>query len=903
MTADAGNASGNGPPRHPSAPGTATLTALLDARRIPGEYPAVIELQRDAATTTTRASLTDSIGRLAAGLQASGLNRGERVVLLAPNGTQWIVAALGVIFAGGVLVPLDTQMPREDLVHVLADCAPHMVLTTAGLRARLPADGSKASVYHLDGDDAAADSWLALFGEKPVTPVAAPDAPAAIFYTSGTTGPPKGVPLTHANLASNVEALCAQELADARDRVLVPLPFHHVYPFTLGILTALNLGAPVIVPFSLVGPQILRALQVGRPTVMLGVPRLAEALWSGLETRVTARGRIAAGLFHWLLQVSQFTRRIGLPAGRRLFAGLHRRLAPSLRLVVVGGAALDPGLGRRLQGLGWEVATGYGLTETSPILTYNPPDRLRLESAGMPLPGVELTIGEPRAEDGSGEVLARGPNVFAGYWNLPEKTAAAFTPEGWFRTGDRGRLDADGYLRLAGRGSAMIVLAGGENVDPERVEKAIAAAAEIREAGVLTDQGRLAAVVVPEPGAARGLSAAALRERIGEALSRTLADLPSHHRPGLLRVTPDPLPRTRLGKLRRHKLRELFQRLGDDDRATASDTGPLAPERMAPEDRQLLSDPAAAETWRYLCERFPEHRLTPDTRLAQDLGLDSLSWVDLTLALSDRAGIDLDDAAIARVETVRDLLGEAAGAAGTAGSGRPLAEELADPERLLSAEEAALLAAPGALRRALARLVAGLVRLGLRSFLRIEVRGSLPPGGPYLIAPRHLSALDPLVLLEALRGHSPASLRWAAWTGVLFSSRLRRWFSHQAGVLPIDPGAAPRSSLALAAACLRRGSSLVWFPEGQRSPDGALQPLRPGIGVLLRVQPVPVIPVWIEGTREALPPGRLLPRPARVRVRIGEPITPEEYGDDPGAIVDAVHAGLAALGDARPGEP
>ncbi|MFP4181551.1 MAG: lysophospholipid acyltransferase family protein, partial [Thiohalospira sp.] len=224
---------------------------------------------------------------------------------------------------------------------------------------------------------------------------------------------------------------------------------------------------------------------------------------------------------------------------------------------------------------------------------------------------------------------------------------------------------------------------------------------------------------------------------------------------------------------------------------------------------------------------------------------------------------------------------------------------LETPEQLLEPEQKDALAPPGPVRRIIARVLLGLARLATRLLLRVEVRGRLPEDGHYLIAPRHLSALDPLVLLWALRTGQLDSLYWAGWTGLMFSGPLRRWFSRTARVLPIDPGRAPRSSLALAAAALDRGHILVWFPEGRRSPDGTLQPFRPGIGPVLRAQPVPVVPVWIEGTREAMPPGRLIPRPGRVRVIVGDPIPPDRFGRDERENVETVHSALAALGDGR----
>ncbi len=864
---------------------------------MPGDQPAVVRFGRDSFETTTRDELFERAGRLAAGLAQAGLERGDRVVLMAPNSADWIVSALGVMHAGGVVVPLDVQMPGEDLAHALGDCDPAFLFTTAGLRERIDALelGLPAQVRLFGDDEGETEAWSALLASESTEPVGSDEDLAAIFYTSGTTGPPKGVPLTHRNLASNVDALDEQDLADHRDRALVPLPFHHVYPFTVGILIPLSLGATIIIPFSLVGPQIVRALREGEATVMLGVPGLYAAMYRVLEERIAGRGRLAAALFHGLLRLSMAARRrLGWRLGRRLFAPIRNRLGPDLRLMVAGGAALDPDLGRRLQGLGWEVATGYGLSETSPILTFNAPERIRLESAGVALPGVELRID---AEEGKGEVLARGPNVFTGYRNLPEKTAEDLDDDGWFHTGDLGELDEDGYLYLHGRQSTMIVLPGGENVDPERVEKALAASVSIREAGVLEHGDRLAAVVVPEAGLLREAGDENFRQRVERAVEQAARELPSHHRPGRIRIAVDPLPRTRLGKLRRHKLEELFEQLGESGGVPGAPPEPISPESMSPEDQQLLSDPSAEGTWNYLAERYRDLRLTPDSSLSQDLDIDSLGWVDLSLALREHVGIELDESAIARVSSVRDLLREAAGSAEAGEETEDLAKALETPERLLKPELEQALVPPGRARKITGRVLLSLARLATRLLLKVEIRGRFPEGGPYLIAPRHLSALDSVVLTRVLTTRQLESLYWAGWTGLMFSGRLSRWFSGVARVLPIDPGSAPRSSLALAATVLERGHTLVWFPEGRRSPDGSLQRFRPGIGLVLRAQPVPVIPVWIEGTREAMPPGRVLPRPGRVRVIVGDPVPPESYGRDEREIVETIHSAVAALGN------
>lgn len=865
-----------------------TIPALIRAAPETAQRPAIIAYTATGAVTIDRHRLLAMAEAHAQTLENAGLSRGDRILIQAPNSIEWVVIALATLMHGAVLVPVDAQMNRDDIAHVITDADPARIYVTRALRPALPDSPTAVPIIELDSleltvsDDA---SMAPTPRDGPIT-----GDIATLFYTSGTTGPPKGVPLTHANLVSNVRALLEEGIAGPDDRVLLPLPLHHVYPFSVGLLTVLGVGATLVMPQSLVGPRIAEALRDSRATILLGVPRLYEALWSRLEERLGGRRPWRQRLFHASVETCQrIQSRLGWPVGRWLFRPVMKRLAPALRLAVNGGAALDPVIARRLQGLGWTLASGYGLTETAPILTLNAPGDARLETAGRPLPGVSLRVVD-------GEVRVRGPNVFAGYHNDAVDPAAVFDDAGWLRTGDGGQIDDEGYLHLTGRLSSTLVLAGGENIDPERIERALNAQPGIREAGVLADHGRLAAVIVPETNdpPEDGPQAA-----IDAAIRAAQADLPAHHAIGNAQLSADPLPRTRLGKLRRPHLARLFERLGSDQPETRQ--APIDPEAMAPEDQALLADESALATWRYLTERFADQRLTPDSRLHLDLGLDSLGWMDLGLGLRDQAGIELDDAAIGRVETVRDLLQEViqADPAAPAAEGQTpatLTEQLADPEALLDESSTRLLTPRGPLRYATARLALGACRQINRRFARIEVEGKWPQDGPLLITPRHVSAYDPVALTGSLTRRQMEPLFWAGWTGLLFSSALRRTFSHVARILPIDPGAAPQRSLALAAAALQRGHSLVWFPEGQRGTDEALQPLRPGIGLLLAAHPVPVVPVWIEGTETVLPVGQLIPSHGTIRIRIGEPLYPEHYGSGSRAIVASVSEALEALG-------
>lgn len=869
-----------------------------------GDKPALVVFRKERSETLPFAELARTVERLGAGLAAAGLRPGEAVALLGPNGPNWVAACLALIRAGLVPVPIDAQMGDDDLRHVLKDSAARRIFTTAAELKRVeraaPEGGPEPILWDAEPDDPR--SWRRLLSDAATElPEASPEDIAVLFYTSGTTGAPKGVPLSHRNLTSNLEALLGLNLVEPEDRFLLPLPLHHVYPFTVGFLAPLASGLPIILPASLTGPELLRALGEGGATILLGVPRLYEALYTAIEARIRQRGKLVERLFRMILAASMKLQALGLEPGKLLFAPLRRRFGPRLRLLLSGGAALDPKLARKFEGLGFAWATGYGLTETSPVLAFNRPGRSRLDTAGEPLPGVEIRIAEPVPPAEQGEVQARGPNVFAGYRHLPERTAAAFTADGWFRTGDLGRLE-DGFLRLTGRASEMIVLPGGENIRPEHVEEALSRGAHVKEAAVLERHGRLVALLVPAPAATRegGDPVAAIRRDLEESARQ----LPSHHRPADWAVTPDPLPRTNLGKLKRHQLDERYEQAKQAGQAGAGTVGPLPMERMAPEDRQLLENPAALAVWRWLAGRFPKVRLTPDTHLQLDLGVDSLEWLSLTLEMGEAAGVNLDPETIGRVQTVRDLLREASEAGERLAGGTPaLLERLAHPEALLDAEQLRWAEPPEGWIKIWGRWVFRFDRwLMRRAFsLRAEGLENLPEHGPFVLAPNHLSFLDPMAIAALLPPETLRRTCWAGFVGIMFRNAFMRLMSRTLRVLPVDPRRGPLGSVALGALVLKRGEVLAWFPESGRSPGGELRRFESGIGLLLRAVDVPAVPVRIVGTYEALPKGGRWPSFVPVTVRFGRPARAEELeregrGERPEArIAEALRGRVAGL--------
>jgi long-chain acyl-CoA synthetase len=815
------------------------------------------------------------------------------------------MACLGAIGAGAVVVPLDAQIGDEMLAHALADSGAEFIFTTGegvGRLERLDVEAAPRPVL-LDVREEDERSWRRLLADGGAEELPQPESEdrAALFYTSGTTGTAKGVPLSHHNLTFELNTLLEADLLTDDDRVMLPLPLHHVYPFVIGMLTPLAAGLPIIMPHALTGPQITRALQEGEVTLIVGVPRLYDALYSGIEERAKSGGRIAARLFDAGMSLNaRLRRRLGLRIGEPLLRPVRNRLGPNLRVLASGGAALDPELAWKLESLGWRVAVGYGLTETSPILTLNPPDGEKLESTGRPIPGVEVRVDPSAVPDESegggerresrtdepgeeGEILARGPNVFAGYRNMPEKTAEVLTDDGWYRTGDLGYLDADGYLYVTGRASTLIVTEGGKNVQPEEVEEVYEAHPVIREIGVLQKDRRLVAVIVPDPGEIRQREEGDVEKAIREAVEEGAKRLPSYQRLSDYAITREPLEYTQLGKLRRHLLEDRYDRAKEGEEEGEGATGPIPVEEMSEEDRELLEDPAAERVWKLLAFRYPDARLTPDTSPQLDLGVDSMEWVNLTMEIGESARVELDEEAIDGVDTVRDLLREVAEASESdeTSSG---ASPLEQPEEVLDEDQKRWLEPLGPGKSVLARGLFLLNRALMRGPFRLGVEGleNLPERGPFVVAPNHVSYLDSFAVAAALDYRLLRRTYWAGWTGAAFGNPLTRLVSRLARVVPIDPERAGVSSLAFGAAVLAREKNLVWFPEGERSPNGKLQPFKPGIGMLLNHFRVPVVPVSIRGTYEAMPRGRALVRPAKITVAFGQPLDAQDLVEHQG---------------------
>ncbi len=452
-----------------------TLIDLL--KETTAKFPDSVALEGDVEgrgrVTLTRRQLCGKAAALARELIDAGVKPGDFVALLAPNQPEWGVGYYGTLLAGGVLVPMDVNLKEGEIANILEKARPVCLVTDASEqeRANVLVNGLASTCVVLRFDV-----------EREVDPVASLDAlPGAerspedlalVSFSSGTTGTPKGVMLSHGNITSNVRAALEPFLVGQDDVFLSILPLHHMFESTGGFLIPLAAGARVHYLSSLNPRLLVEAMQNEGITICLMVPALARLIHKRIMSNVESLSGAKKFVFKMLFGISGFCLSMGLRVGGLLFSQVKKNLGPNLRYFASGGAALDPKIARDLLIFGIEVLQGYGLTETSPVAHATPPGAPnRIGTVGPPIPGVEARI-EPveGADEGEGEILIRGPNVMQGYFENPELTAEVLR-DGWFHTGDIGRLDADGYLTICGRSKNVIVSEAGKNIYPEEVEE------------------------------------------------------------------------------------------------------------------------------------------------------------------------------------------------------------------------------------------------------------------------------------------------------------------------------------------------------------------------------------------------------------------------------------------------
>jgi long-chain acyl-CoA synthetase len=824
----------------------------------------------DRWETVTYESFSDAVSATASYLLRSGLLKGDRVAIIAENSPWWCAAYLSILTAGGVAVPMDSQLSPPEIKNLLYDSgakiAFHSTMTQAAVKASAEKLAALRHTVHLLSVDSAEfrdlSSGAVSAGHPELFPGTSAGELASVIYTSGTTGRPKGVMLTHQNFCSDADALISAGIVTQEDTVLSVLPLHHTYAFMCTFLVPVFLGGSIVYPASLKGPDLLSAIRERGVTVLIGVPQLLGLLRNGIMEKIRAMPGPMPFLLLKLHGVSGFCReKCNINIGRFLFRSVHKAFGERFRFFASGGAKLDPVIMRDLEALGFTVLEGYGLTETAPVLTFNPLSRRKAGSAGKPLPSVSLRILDP-SPTGEGEIEVRGPMVMQGYYRNESATAEVLR-DSWFRTGDRGRVDSEGYLFITGRSKEVIVLSSGKNIYPEDVEKIYGESPLIKELCVLGigSQGittSLHALIVPDFEYARLAGITNIMEAVKWEINALSAKMPSYMRVTGFSLSREPLPRTPLGKLKRFMIKSEGDRNSREHLAENKDV-PVANETSQTIVQALRQFTPAGQ------------KISTGANLELDLGLDSLAKIELTASLEKTFSLKLPENFLADVQTVGELAEKIR--IQTAGGFRPEGIGKTSWANILAADPSEKIRFTESKKVFSVFLMHTLLKCVFRLFFRLEVRGlkNIPADRNYILTPNHTSYLDGFVLLLAIPFAYFKNM-YALGLSDFFAGPLKGWFAQIAHVIPIDAASYLNKALQAAAYVLRNGYSLSVFPEGGRSLDGHLMEFKKGVGILALETGVPVVPVFIRGAIDALPRTAILPRPAKITVTFGTPL-------------------------------
>ena len=825
----------------------------------------------------------------AASLRDHGVVAGDRVLLLSENRPEWGITYFGILKAGATVVPVDANSVADEVMNCIASSRARVAVISDKQLARITKESAlgpgelgvpRLSFADLYPPAATANALVHQPAHHPKS-----DELASLIFTSGTTGRPKGVMLTHRNFSSLIAKLASVFDFDKHDGLLSVLPLHHTFEFTAGLLMPLMRGAQISYIDEINAEALEAAFDEGNVTGLIGVPALWQLLHRRIVKQLHERGpwpgawqeRAFNFLVDWNRKLRESTppalEQWGINLGRLVFWPIHRKFGGRVRTLISGGSALPVEVMNAFRGMGFKLFEGYGLTEASPVLTVNRPGtRLIAGSVGEPLPGVEVKIDQPDAS-GVGEVIASGPNVMAGYFEDPEATRQVIDG-GWLRTGDLGRFDDDNRLYIVGRKKDVILGSSGENVYPDELEERYRDSPYVKELSVVglpDGEGSeiVACLVVPEydrPGDAEDkLSRDGVRDQVREHFKATSAKLAPQKRVRILHLTDLELPKTSTRKVKRKLVVEELQKLERFKNRAHSDGEKAAAGGFAAVRPNWLYEMLAVVAGKSLDRVHPEARLT-------DLGYDSLMLTELGVAL-EAAGVAVPEATdLSGVATVEDFT-KLVAQWGRGEGKRKLGKPGAVARRAVS--DAGEIKVP----RGVVAVGDAVLTFGQRATYerlfdtRVTGAAYIPRSTTFIVAANHASHLDMGLVKHALGDWGPL-LRALAAKDYFFEDPLRRaYFENFTSLVPMDRHGSLRESLRLASDVIRGGHILLIFPEGTRSETGVMVDFKSSIGYLALANQTDVLPMYLEGTHDALPKGSLLPKHRDIAAHIGPVIT------------------------------
>lgn len=754
-------------------------------------------------------------------LEQQGINKGDPVLICAPNSPFWTSVFWGCMLKGAVVVPLNIQSTKDVIELIIKQTGAKVIFDYPGLKHNF--DG--LTHYNTNLLDEILANTKINFTAANVNE----NDLVQIMYTSGTTGAPKGVMLSHKNIFSNITAINEVIHPDPKkDKMLSILPLSHIYEQTIGFLLPYSHQVEIVYAHS--HSAIRKLLREHQVTKMLAVPEFLQLFMNKIESGAEEKGR--KKLFEKMMRLSLKVNQKWF--ARLLFRSIHKNLGGKLETIASGGAPLSVELEQKWNALGIDILQGYGLTETSPVVTTNTYHERRLGSIGKALSNVEIKL------DKSGQIWVKGPNVFEGYYKNPEKTKEVLV-DGWFNTEDIGEFDENGFLYMKGRKKYVIIGPGGQNVYPEDIEFEISKATGVKDScviGLEKSHGTMihAVLILDEK---KHLNPSVVIEEVNEKLT-------SYQHINSWSIWPqEDFPRTATRKVKKNEVTQVVE---SEDKSPGSDTPQVSHSKLVKILSQITS--------------IPKDKIYETTKIVSDLNLDSLGRVELVGAIEEEMRITITEQDITPNTTVAEL-------EKTIKSQKPTPEPppLKRWPRMLLIKIIRVI--PQAFFFALIRTVVKLKIEGLDNLKDLKY--------PVVFMPNHLSYADSIILAKAL----PFKIRWqlsfAAARDFLYEDlKFLAHFSELSfNSFPIQRAGDSNIKLGLEyiGKMLDSGYSVCVFPEGAVSKDGTLQPLKGGAGIIATNMFAQVVPVKIDNIHKVFPYEKIIPRSrATVTIKFGKPL-------------------------------
>ncbi len=868
-------------------------------------YPNNLALEMfgdDTDTRYTYQQVMDFAARFGQALRERGVGKGDRVAFWARLTPNWVVAYLGVMQIGAVIVPLDFEYPTDDLAAILERTQSKFILSVqeklAAVKEAAATLALAPTIVLLDVAESR-DNALSIHelfrqelpAQPDPLPEISPNDVGMIFFTSGTTGKPKGVVIEHRSITNTMHGLLEYIRVSATDKALAVIPAHHIFATLANVLMPLLKGGCATYLRALNSVELMRTMTKAQVTVFPAVPQVFYLLHKKIFDEVQNKPLLVRIVFGVLLRFCRVLRdATGLNLGPKAFATVHQVFGGHLRLLVSAGSYFDPKVIRDLYSLGFTVQQGYALTETFGAGTFTPFDDNVIGSAGKPLPGTTIELVE-KDELGVGEIAISGPSVMRGYLNDPEATAAVLR-DGWFYTGDLATQDEAGNIFIKGRRKEMIVLSSGKNIYPEEIELHYQQIPHIKEMcvmGIAGENGyagseRLHAVIVPDFDYLKQQRIVNSKEIIREGIEQYSASLPKYKRILTYELRTEPLPRTASRKVQRFLVAQQLAAAQPDQHEPT-----VTPYRPNEGDDLLLATDASRQALDVIRrETRLAREVHLDMNLELDLGFDSLQRIEVLMQIEQLLNIRLGDEVASQTFTVRELLttiAQKVAAGRHAADGQTAAAPLTWKEIIASATTDELatkyILQPTAFSRFVHFLFVKLIFLLGKVFFRLQVRGleHLPQDRPFLICPNHQSYLDGPLVTAALPYRVIRYMFTLGFTP-FFSGGIKDVIARIGRIVPVDPDTNLGRAMRVSAIGLKAKQNLLLFPEGSLSCDGELQVFKKGVAMLARELQVPIVPVAICGSFEAWSKVGDGIRLKPVSITFGPPLLPPDISQD-----------------------